>query len=82
VTTARRKRRLGVSYLHGVQRRQVRIGKTKEPVAVIRLYEGAEPNDEVILTRRDLAWLIDGMAHEGTIIVPLGVRLASSRDGA
>jgi hypothetical protein len=66
-----RRARLGVTYLGGVERRQVRVGKHKEPVAVLRLVDDAKAGEEIVLTRRMMRFLVDGLAYEGLVIEPL-----------
>lgn len=59
-----RRQRLGPSFLVGVQRRQVRVGRQAEPVAVIRLIEDVKAGEELILTRRDVRFAAIGLDYE------------------
>lgn len=65
MASAWKAKRLGLTNLHGIQWRQVRVGRPIEPVAVIRLVEDARAGDEVVLTRRDMRFLVFGMEYAG-----------------
>lgn len=67
-----KRERLGASYVMGVQRRQVRVGRRTEPVVVLHLIEDMRAGDELVMTRRDVRFCAIGMDYE--------LRRAASRE--
>lgn len=58
-----KRKRLGASYVFGVQRRQIRVGCAAEPVVVIRVLATMQPGDELVLTRRDVKFAAMGLDY-------------------
>ena len=55
---------LGGSYVMGVQRRQIRVGRHVEPIVVIRLIDDMKAGDELVMTRRDVRFAATGIDYE------------------
>lgn len=62
--SAWKKKRLGKDYCMGHDRRQIRVGQSPEPVAVIRVLEPVGPGDEIVLTPRMIRWAAIGYLSE------------------